>query len=701
MERIKLEEYNEELKEENIQTLEDLTKNPEKGTIVRVFDPILRKECIRKIYNPFAYGNPPQKIDVEKLASIHEKIRNLQNRNQVFLKHTAEIFSVRIIEDNEDNKACIIEAFVHGETISEKLKQKEDEFLEFSEHHTQEDVPPARGFSEKEVIDYMLQICDCLSVLHYQVPPIVHRDIKPGNLMITDDGDICKIIDFDIAREVVEESIEDTVFSGTIGYAPAEQKGGGHQSVPASDIYALGVTMHKMLVGIMGHEEVTRGEDFSHAHGRMRYNGILRDIIIKCTQSELNDRYINADELKTDLLKASQVMDVNNKDSGKKYKEKKTNSRLRGCLIAVVSGMVLYLAIIMILAKFGTKTDNTTLYGHNAASTYDATIETHENITRQESLENTAKDVEIESDLESVEPEEVDVSAITKTEDDTNSGDNFGEIDESYTVDESIEEESSNNEAQSNIPPYQADIKQIEYVDGVNSLVDCDGEYFYISEFRDESGDMKCFLRSESGKEIDVSEYSSEFRVPRLAYNRYKNQLYLISHINDICQIYLVTDQMSLELLYEQDIVYDIVGKRWNCAFFSDGTMFYGIKGYYLDTDKWKICGQIPYNYVVIANDVVYVEDTLHEGYFCEFIDGGSNIEAFPSAKTLFSDGEVLYKVYGEHPGTLSYWDGEQWSSYIMDKDFSHYACLFLTKTDYGFLYYDHVYNQITKVVVK
>lgn len=104
----------------------------------------------------------------------------------------------------------------------------------------------AQPISEELVIDWGLQLCDVLHYLHTRKPPIIFRDIKPGNIMISADDSSIKLIDFGIARFFKPESHKDTIALGTPGYAPPEQYG-KQQSDPRSDVYALGATLHHLL----------------------------------------------------------------------------------------------------------------------------------------------------------------------------------------------------------------------------------------------------------------------------------------------------------------------------------------------------------------------------------------------------------------------------------------------------------------------
>ncbi len=149
--------------------------------------------------------------------------------------------------------------------------------------------------SEDIVIGWAKQLCDVLSYLHEQKPPIIYRDMKPANIMIKPEGNV-KIIDFGIAREYNEQSLADTTVLGTRGYAPPEQYSG--QTDTRSDIYALGMTLHHVLTGIdprasegyapvrMWNPEISEG---------------MESIIDKCVQPAAEYRYQNCQDLLYDL----------------------------------------------------------------------------------------------------------------------------------------------------------------------------------------------------------------------------------------------------------------------------------------------------------------------------------------------------------------------------------------------------------------
>lgn len=179
---------------------------------------------------------------------------------------------VDIIENSET--IYVIMDYIEGESLDKILK----------EYGAQ---------SQELVVEWGKQLCDALSYLHRQNPPIIYRDMKPGNVMLKPEGNL-KVIDFGIAREYKEKNLADTTVLGTKGYAPPEQHG-SRQTDPRSDIYALGMTMHHLLTGAD-----PRATDYMYVPIRQWNPSLssgLERVIDKCTALDPEDRYQNCDEL--------------------------------------------------------------------------------------------------------------------------------------------------------------------------------------------------------------------------------------------------------------------------------------------------------------------------------------------------------------------------------------------------------------------
>jgi hypothetical protein len=141
------------------------------------------------------------------------------------LKHPA----IPAITDRFDdaNRHYLVMEYVEGRNLEEELAANGGEPL-----------------SEGLAIDIARQLCDVLAYLHGFAPPIVYRDMKPSNVMLTPKGRAV-LIDFGIAR--LFKGARKGTMIGTLGFAPPEQYQG--QVDPRSDIYSLGATLHYTLSG--------------------------------------------------------------------------------------------------------------------------------------------------------------------------------------------------------------------------------------------------------------------------------------------------------------------------------------------------------------------------------------------------------------------------------------------------------------------
>ena len=110
---------------------------------------------------------------------------------------------------------------------------------EYIEGEILSDYLASGKLTEAEWLDIAKQLCEALRSLHTHVPPIIHRDMKPSNIILNSKGKI-KLIDFDSSRLYKAESEGDTRLLGTERYAPPEQYGFS-QTDCRSDIYSLGV----------------------------------------------------------------------------------------------------------------------------------------------------------------------------------------------------------------------------------------------------------------------------------------------------------------------------------------------------------------------------------------------------------------------------------------------------------------------------
>lgn len=140
--------------------------------------------------------------------------------------------------------------------------------------------------SDMEIIHYMLAICDLISTLHHQHPPIIHRDIKPENFIIQKGTGILYLVDFDTARVYTPDKSRDTMLVGTPSHAAPEQFGFSQSDV-RTDIYALGKTL---LYLTYGNTEITDLKSSSIAKP-------FQKMITHCTDFTPDKRYSDINQL--------------------------------------------------------------------------------------------------------------------------------------------------------------------------------------------------------------------------------------------------------------------------------------------------------------------------------------------------------------------------------------------------------------------
>ncbi|RDU24319.1 Stk1 family PASTA domain-containing Ser/Thr kinase [Anaerosacchariphilus polymeriproducens] len=162
--------------------------------------------------------------------------------------------------------------------------------------------------SPKEVVSIGIQAALGIDAAHKN--NIIHRDIKPQNIIISKEGKV-KITDFGIARAASSETVSSNAM-GSVHYISPEQARGGYSDVK-SDIYSLGITLYEMVTGRVPFDgDTTVSIAIQHLQDELvepsKYVPdvpiSLEQIILKCTQKSPERRYHSAEELITDLKKS-------------------------------------------------------------------------------------------------------------------------------------------------------------------------------------------------------------------------------------------------------------------------------------------------------------------------------------------------------------------------------------------------------------
>lgn len=196
---------------------------------------------------------------VEKIVSVQNPDLYQMLKDHSF-KGVPQIYRIESVNE----KTILIEEYIHGLNLAQVVRNE-------------------GSLPESLVLSYMMQLCDILDQFHKMSPQIIHRDIKPDNIILSNDSNIF-LIDFNISRKYNPYSALDTVALISRHFSAPESYGFG-QTDSRSDIYSIGATMHYLLTG--GYLKETS------------YMGSMKDIISKCTMMDPDRRYQSVRELKT------------------------------------------------------------------------------------------------------------------------------------------------------------------------------------------------------------------------------------------------------------------------------------------------------------------------------------------------------------------------------------------------------------------
>ena len=183
-----------------------------------------------------------------------------------------------IEETAQDVELFLVQEYVSGKSLAQLAQE-------------------GKPFDEKEAVVIALKMCGVLEYLHHFSPPIIHRDIKPNNIILTPDNRLF-LIDFGAVQARLMTSFSQSsgaTIVGTYGYMPMEQFEG--RALPASDIYALGMT----LLALLARQEPAEMEKIDALRGRVNISEPFAKILAKMTAPDCAKRYQSATELKYDL----------------------------------------------------------------------------------------------------------------------------------------------------------------------------------------------------------------------------------------------------------------------------------------------------------------------------------------------------------------------------------------------------------------
>ncbi len=291
------------LKGQKINNRYEIVKTIGEGGMANVYlanDTILNRKVAVKILRGDLSGDEKfiRRFQREALS-----VSNLSHPNIV------EVYDV----GEEDGNHYIVMEYIEGKTLKQLLKKRESLTL-------------------TEVIDIMTQLTDGISHAHESY--IIHRDIKPQNIMIQDDGRI-KITDFGIAMALNATQLTQTnSVMGSVHYLPPEQASGKSASIK-SDIYSLGILMYELLTGSVPFKG-DNAVEIALKHMKEKIPSIrkqdpsipqsVENIILKAAAKNPRNRYDSAKEMHEDLLHCLDEEHANDKKITFEYPENDIDS---------------------------------------------------------------------------------------------------------------------------------------------------------------------------------------------------------------------------------------------------------------------------------------------------------------------------------------------------------------------------------------
>ncbi len=198
-----------------------------------------------------------------------------------FRTHHNIVHVIDVFEEN--NTAYYVMDYLEGETLAQLIKRK-------------------GKLSYEEAMNFIGQLCDATEGAHSK--GIIHRDIKPDNIMITTDNKAV-LIDFGTAKELIQCKTRSTQAILTPGYAPEEQYSTKREKGKYTDIYAIGATLYYCLTGEVPTESIDR-RSIIMPEPKMLNTAIPNNVnraILKAMELNHTDRYQTVDAFLSDMLK--------------------------------------------------------------------------------------------------------------------------------------------------------------------------------------------------------------------------------------------------------------------------------------------------------------------------------------------------------------------------------------------------------------
>ncbi|MEZ5009390.1 MAG: protein kinase [Chitinophagales bacterium] len=231
-----------------------------------------------------------------------------------------------------ENKYYVVSEYLEGQTLDKIIKSN---------------TSSSKKIELEWTVDIVKQIIESLTVLHQHIPQIIHRDVKPENIMV-DNHDKIKLLDYGIAK-VADSNNKVTIegsFMGTPAYLPLEQiRGLSNQISPATDFYSVGILLYQIITGALPYNgsyyEVIKAHEEDEIPKHPKLPESFYEVIKKASNKNPLHRYHKGEQ----FIKALDVA-LANKD------KRKSEIKFPSVKMTAIIGMsALLLLLLLVFSK--------------------------------------------------------------------------------------------------------------------------------------------------------------------------------------------------------------------------------------------------------------------------------------------------------------------------------------------------------------
>ena len=279
----------------------------------------------------------------------------------------AQVFEAGTFDTGQGIAPFFAMEFIEGQPITEYIQQRG--------LSCRDRVRPPR-----QLFDLFFQIIDAVQHAHQR--GLIHRDLKPGNILVTSDGSAArvKVIDFGIARTIESSDVAITTLQteigqvlGTLQYMSPEQcDADPHEIDVRSDVYALGLILYELLYEQRPYDvsqtTIVRAASIIKSQAPVdpssidrRWHSDLETIVLKCLEKDRNRRYASADALRDDLQRYLNNEPIAARPPSLRYRALKFASRNRAAVSGAAAAVIALIATAIIATSFAVSEHNARL----------------------------------------------------------------------------------------------------------------------------------------------------------------------------------------------------------------------------------------------------------------------------------------------------------------------------------------------------